>query len=86
MNKCNVSLLEPKNVLKTVNKPSTPSLTIGSIAPTAPAAFQQHTVDHRPTKLLVSGYETDEQDSVLSHFQVSLSKQKKKPMECNGFQ
>lgn len=31
--------------------------------------YQKHTVDHRPTRLLVSGYETDEQDAVLTHFQ-----------------
>lgn len=45
----------------------TPSAT--SLSTTA--SFQKHTVDHRPTRLLVSGYETDEQDSVLSHFQVT---------------
>ena len=27
-------------------------------------------VDHRPTKLLVSGYENDEKDLVLTHFRV----------------
>ncbi|GLV36656.1 second mitotic wave missing [Carabus blaptoides fortunei] len=33
------------------------------------AVFQKHTVvDHRPTRLLVSGYEGDESDSVLAHF------------------
>lgn len=36
------------------------------------SSFQKHTVDHRPTRLLVSGYETDEQESVLNHFQVHL--------------
>lgn len=30
------------------------------------------TVDHRPTKLLVSGYENDEKDLVLAHFRVSF--------------
>lgn len=29
-------------------------------------------VDHRPTKILVSGYENDEKDLVLSHFRVSI--------------
>ncbi|VEN44841.1 unnamed protein product, partial [Callosobruchus maculatus] len=51
--------------MKTVNRPSTTSQTSTTLNTT----FQKHTVDHRPTKLLVSGYETDEQDSVLSHFQ-----------------
>ncbi|KRT84819.1 RNA binding protein [Oryctes borbonicus] len=32
--------------------------------------FQKHAIDHRPTRLLVSGYESDEQESVLSHFSV----------------
>lgn len=32
--------------------------------------FQKHTVDHRPTRLLVSGYEGDEKESVLQHFGV----------------
>lgn len=45
-----------KGNLKTVNK----------------VPFPKHTVDHRPTRLLVSGYETDEQESVLSHFQVNI--------------
>ncbi|KAJ8916686.1 hypothetical protein NQ315_000331 [Exocentrus adspersus] len=54
--------------LKGVTKPAsrTPSSTS---LPTATAVFQKHAIDHRPTRLLVSGYETDEQDSVLSHFQ-----------------
>ncbi|KAK9745392.1 PWI domain [Popillia japonica] len=30
--------------------------------------FQKHAIDHRPTRLLVSGYESDEKESVLSHF------------------
>ncbi|KAJ8982216.1 hypothetical protein NQ317_013518 [Molorchus minor] len=52
-----------KSVTKIVNRTSSST----SLATTA--SFQKHTVDHRPTRLLVSGYETDEQDSVLSHFQ-----------------
>ncbi|XP_060533115.1 zinc finger protein swm [Cylas formicarius] len=35
----------------------------------ASAAPKQHAVDHRPARLLVSGYEADEQDAVLTHFQ-----------------
>lgn len=32
-----------------------------------------HTVvDHRPTRLLVSGYEADDSDSVVAHFSVSI--------------
>lgn len=34
--------------------------------------YQKHTVDHRPTRLLVSGYESDEQESVIQHFSVSF--------------
>lgn len=59
--------------MKTVNKVSVPNPTalLNSVATTAGAAsFLKHTVDHRPTRLLVSGYETDEQDSVLTHFKV----------------
>ncbi|XP_023311914.1 zinc finger protein swm isoform X3 [Anoplophora glabripennis] len=52
-----------KGVTKPLNR--TPSMTALSTVP----PFQKHTVDHRPTRLLVSGYETDEQDSVLNHFQ-----------------
>lgn len=33
--------------------------------------FNKSAVDHRPTKLLVSGYENDEKDLVLTHFRVS---------------
>lgn len=32
--------------------------------------FAHVSVDHRPTHLLVSGYETEEKAEVLSHFQV----------------
>lgn len=38
--------------------------------------FQKHTVDHRPTRILVSGYEGDEQESVLQHFGVCLETKK----------
>lgn len=48
-------MVEVKNNLKTVNSAT---------------QFHKHAVDHRPTRLLVSGYETDEQEAVLSHFQV----------------
>lgn len=33
-------------------------------------SFAHNTVDHRPTSLLVSGYETEEKDDVLAHFKV----------------
>ncbi|XP_057656731.1 zinc finger protein swm isoform X4 [Diorhabda carinulata] len=59
--------LKPKPVRSINRTPSTTSLT--ATAPAVTTAFQKHTVDHRPTRLLISGYETDEQDSVLSHFQ-----------------
>lgn len=36
------------------------------------SVFPKHAVDHRPTRLLVSGYEGDEQDSILAHFGVFL--------------
>lgn len=39
----------------------------------AKQSFQKHTLDHRPTRLLVSGYESEEQESVLAHFQVHSS-------------
>lgn len=42
--------------------------------------FQKHTVDHRPTRILVSGYEGDEQESVLQHFGVCLCTKKKLDM------
>ncbi|CAG9829792.1 unnamed protein product [Diabrotica balteata] len=43
---------------------------VTTVVPAAPVVtFQKHTVDHRPTRLLVSGYEADEQESVLNHFQ-----------------
>nr|XP_008195644.1 PREDICTED: LOW QUALITY PROTEIN: RNA-binding protein 26 [Tribolium castaneum] len=42
----------------------------GNIKTVNKTAFQKHTVDHRPTRLLVSGYEADEQESVLNHFQL----------------
>lgn len=41
-------------------------------ATAARGTFQKHAVDHRPSKLLVSGYEADESDSVLAHFAVSF--------------
>lgn len=34
-------------------------------------SFAHVSVDHRPTSLLVSGYETEEKTEVLAHFQVS---------------
>jgi hypothetical protein len=34
--------------------------------------FTHVCVDHRPTKVLVSGYEEDEKTEVLAHFAVSL--------------
>lgn len=34
-------------------------------------SFAHVSVDHRPTSLLVSGYETEEKTEVLTHFQVS---------------
>lgn len=40
------------------------------IVKTVNKAFQKHAVDHRPTRLLVSGYETDEQESIITHFGV----------------
>ena len=36
------------------------------------ANFSHVTVDHRPTSLLVSGYETEEKAEVLAHFQVCI--------------
>jgi RNA-binding protein 26 len=42
----------------------------GNVKSVNKASFQKHTVDHRPTRLLVSGYEADEQESVLNHFQL----------------
>jgi RNA-binding protein 26 len=33
--------------------------------------FTHVCVDHRPTKVLVSGYEEDEKTEVLAHFAVS---------------
>ncbi|CAG9862332.1 unnamed protein product [Phyllotreta striolata] len=60
--------LKPKPNLRINRTSSATSLTTTAAAP-VPTAFQKHAVDHRPTRLLVSGYETDEQDSVLSHFQ-----------------
>ena len=33
--------------------------------------FTHVCVDHRPTKVLVSGYEEDEKPDVLAHFSVS---------------
>ncbi|KAJ8956336.1 hypothetical protein NQ318_015074 [Aromia moschata] len=53
--------------LKGVTKAASRSPSVTSLATSA--SFQKHTVDHRPTRLLVSGYETDEQESVLGHFQ-----------------
>ncbi|KAG5882370.1 hypothetical protein JTB14_036294 [Gonioctena quinquepunctata] len=54
--------LKPKGIVKTTHQlnrvPSSTTLN----------TFQKHTVDHRPTRLLVSGYETEEQESVLNHF------------------
>lgn len=35
-------------------------------------SFAHVSVDHRPTSLLVSGYETEEKAEVLAHFQVSF--------------
>ncbi|KAL1500976.1 hypothetical protein ABEB36_006386 [Hypothenemus hampei] len=55
--------------IKTVNKLI---FNATSSQPTTAAisnSFQKHAVDHRPTRLLVSGYETDEQEAVLAHFQ-----------------
>lgn len=40
----------------------------GTARGTSRGTFQKHTVDHRPTRVLVSGYEHDETDSVLAHF------------------
>ena len=34
--------------------------------------FTHVCVDHRPTKVLVSGYEDDEKADVLTHFAVSI--------------
>lgn len=36
-------------------------------------SFAHVSVDHRPTSLLVSGYETEEKAEVLAHFQVRIS-------------
>ena len=36
-------------------------------------SFQKHAVDHRPTRLLISGYEGDEQERVLAHFSVRFN-------------
>lgn len=58
-NSCNFSAL--KGNVKTA-----------STSPTKNSTFQKHTVDHRPTRILVSGYEGDEQESVLQHFGVCL--------------
>ncbi|CAG9815221.1 unnamed protein product [Phaedon cochleariae] len=55
--------LKPKSIVNAHQLTRTPSAT------SLNTAFQKHTVDHRPTRLLVSGYETDEQDSVIGHFQ-----------------
>ncbi|CAG9767759.1 unnamed protein product [Ceutorhynchus assimilis] len=63
-----------KTVTKIVNKasivsPNPASLQVSSVHLAPPTAFQKHALDHRPARLLVSGYETDEQDAVLGHFQ-----------------
>ncbi|XP_050499905.1 RNA-binding protein 26 isoform X2 [Diabrotica virgifera virgifera] len=59
--------LKPRPV-RSINRIAAPVTTVVVPSPTA-ATFQKHTVDHRPTRLLVSGYEADEQESVLNHFQ-----------------
>ncbi|XP_019773484.1 zinc finger protein swm isoform X2 [Dendroctonus ponderosae] len=65
---------KPTGKIKTVNKiinnaalKSPPALPSPQLTTTT--SFQKHVVDHRPTRLLVSGYETDEQDAVVTHFQ-----------------
>lgn len=39
----------------------------------AAASNKKTVVDHRPTRLLVSGYEADEYESVLAHFSVTFT-------------
>lgn len=55
---------DPNNLLKgnvkSINAKSAPNNHL--------QAQQKHAVDHRPTRVLVSGYESDEIDSVLTHF------------------
>ncbi|CAH0548606.1 unnamed protein product [Brassicogethes aeneus] len=60
-------LLSKNNLIADNNKVKTGGVTKPSQAAKLP--FQKHTLDHRPTRLLVSGYEIEEQDSVLGHFQ-----------------
>lgn len=50
-------------VLKTSTKIINKNTTV-----TPAVNFQKHHVDHRPTRILVSGYEIEEQESVLNHF------------------
>ncbi|XP_017772028.1 PREDICTED: RNA-binding protein 26 isoform X2 [Nicrophorus vespilloides] len=57
-------LLTKNNLLKDRMKLKSPSKTTGSSS----TSQQTHAVDHRPTRILVSGYESDEQESVLTHF------------------
>lgn len=35
-------------------------------------SYDHNVVDHRPTKVLVSGYEQDDKADVLTHFEVSF--------------
>lgn len=58
-----------KTVNKIVNNATTTPTAPPVLPSQIPAPFPKHTVDHRPTRLLVSGYEADEQDGLLSHFQ-----------------
>ncbi|KAL3270663.1 hypothetical protein HHI36_021191 [Cryptolaemus montrouzieri] len=43
--------------------------TAGNTLSSFPKPTAAHSVDHRPTRILVSGYEIEEQDSVVAHFQ-----------------
>ncbi|XP_030748092.1 RNA-binding protein 26 [Sitophilus oryzae] len=58
-----------KTVNKIVNNVTSSPASLPATASQAVTSFQKHTVDHRPTRLLISGYEMEEQDSVLNHFQ-----------------
>ncbi|KAF7284043.1 zinc finger protein swm [Rhynchophorus ferrugineus] len=62
-----------KGNIKTANKIINNASSLSTSLPVVPLqntnSFQKHTVDHRPTRLLISGYEIEEQDSVLNHFQ-----------------
>ncbi|XP_050292725.1 RNA-binding protein 26 isoform X2 [Anthonomus grandis grandis] len=59
-----------KTANKIVNNPPTVATAAIPTVPVQPAVtFQKHTTDYRPTRLLISGYETDEQEGVLGHFQ-----------------